>query len=193
MKFTQIPSNIADTLSVNAGILLSEFDPTAATVDNTKIIGATTGGVTATLIPTFSDFGEDIDNCPKNTKELKRVESYEAKMSGTFLSMNTTVAKMVIGCADIGSTDTTNVKPRATLAQEDFQNIWYVCDYSSKNSNTTGGYLAVKLINALSTGGFSVKSTDKGKGQFAFEFTGHTSTSNIDEVPMEFFIKEGTV
>lgn len=193
MKYTQIPSDIADALAVNAGILLSEFDPTTATVDNTKIIGATTGGVTCTLVPTFSDFGEDIDNCPKNTKELKRIESYEAKMSGTFLSMNTAVAKSVIGCADIGLTDTTNVVPRATLAQSDFADIWYVCDYSSKNSSASGGYVAIKLINALSTGGFSIKSTDKGKGQFAFEYTGHTSTTNIEEVPMDFFIKVGTV
>ena len=32
-------------------------------------------------------YGDDIDNCPKNTKELKKLDSWEAKMSGTFVTV----------------------------------------------------------------------------------------------------------
>jgi hypothetical protein len=52
--------------------------------------------------------------------------------------------------------------------------------------------MAIKLINALSTGGFKLQSNDKGKGDFAFEFTGHYTMEDIDAVPFEMYIKAGT-
>ena len=47
-------------------------------------------------------------------------------------------------------------------------------------------------MNALSTGGFQLKSTDKNKGQMAFEYTAHYSISNPDVVPVELYIVAGT-
>ena len=73
MKFTQIPASTFEELQLNAGVLLANFDPSTATVDNESILGATSGGVKFTDTPTYEDFGADIDNCPKNTKELKRI------------------------------------------------------------------------------------------------------------------------
>ena len=93
MKFTQIPQDTFKELVLNAGVLLSAFSPDTAEYDNADIIGATSGGLTFAATPSFSDFGEDIDNCPKNTKELKRLEGWEVKLSGTFASMNATKRK----------------------------------------------------------------------------------------------------
>ena len=70
MKYTKIPETTFKNLQLNAGVLLSAFNPESATVANESIIGATTGGVNFTATPTFSDYGEDSDNCPKNMKEL---------------------------------------------------------------------------------------------------------------------------
>ena len=83
MKFTQIPQDTFKELVLNAGVLLSAFSPDTAEYDNADIIGATSGGLTFSATPSFSDFGEDIDNCPKNTKELKRLESWEVKLIAT--------------------------------------------------------------------------------------------------------------
>ena len=47
------------------------------------------------------------------------------------------------------------------------------------------------MINALNTGGFQIQSTDKAKGQFAFEFTGHYSMDAQDTVPYEIYIQHG--
>ena len=71
LKFNKIPETTFQQLQLNAGILLSSFNPSTATVDNNAIIGATTGGVEFSATPEYSDFGEDIDNAPKNMKELK--------------------------------------------------------------------------------------------------------------------------
>lgn len=192
MKFTKIPSDAFQKLQINAGILTTDFTPATGTIGETGQIGATTGGVNFTATPTFSDIGEDIDNCPKNMKELKKLDSWEAKMTGTFVNADTAIAKRLCGAADIGTTDTTKITPRNDLSSADFGDIWLVGDYSDKNGETNGGFIAIKLINALSTGGFQLQTADKSKGQFAFEFTGHYSMSAQDTVPFEIYIKAGT-
>lgn len=192
MKFTKIPVDTFQKLQINAGVLTTDFTPATGTIGEAGQIGATTGGVNFSATPEYSDYGEDIDNCPKNMKELKKLDSWEAKMSGTFVNADTAIAKRLCGAADIGTADTTKVTPRNDLKDADFDDIWLVGDYSDKNGETNGGFIAIKLLNALSTGGFQLQTSDKAKGQFAFEFTGHYSMSAQDTVPFEIYIKAGT-
>ena len=192
MKFTKIPSDAFQKLQINAGILTTDFTPATGTIGEAGQIGATTGGVNFTATPTYSDFGEDIDNCPKNMKEFKRQDMVEAKMSGTFINADTKTAKLLCGAADIDASDTTKVVPRMDLKDSDFTDIWLVGDYSDKNGAKNGGFIAIHLMNALSTGGFQLKTADKAKGQFAFEFTAHYSLAEQDKVPYEIYIKAGT-
>lgn len=194
-KFTQIPTDTFKKLQLNAGILVTEFDPKTGELTASNIVGATSGGVSFEATPTFSDFGEDIDNCPKNTKELKKLDSWEAKMSGSFVTMDTKAAVSVIGTAAVASNDPTKVVPRNSVDAEDFKDLWWVGDYSDVNDGSPAGkagFIAIKLINALSTGGFKVQSGDKAKGTFEFEYTGHYSIENTDIVPFELYIKAGS-
>lgn len=192
MKFTKIPSDAFQKLQINAGILTTDFTPATGTIGEAGQIGATTGGVKFTATPTYSDFGEAIDNCPKNMKELKKLDSWEVKMTGTFVNADTGIAKSLCGAADIDSSDTTKVTPRNDVLEKDFSDIWLVGDYSDKNGDANGGFIAIHLMNALSTGGFQLQTADKGKGQFAFEYTAHYSMSAQDTVPFEIYIKSGT-
>ena len=191
MKFTKIPSDAFQKLQINAGILTTDFTPSTGEIGAAGQIGATTGGVNFTATPTFTDFGEDIDNCPKNMKELKRQDMVEAKMSGTFVNADTKTAKMLCGAADIDTSDTTKVVPRTDLKDSDFTDLWLVGDYSDKNGAKNGGFIAIHMLDALSTGGFQLKTADKAKGQFAFEFTAHYSIAEQDKVPYEIYIKAG--
>lgn len=191
-RYTKIPSDAFQKLQINAAVLLSAFTPSDGSFEDSNQIGATTGGINFTATPTYTDFGDDIDNCPKNMKELKRLESWEVKATGTFVTIDTATAKSLIGAADIGATDTTKVTPRNDLAEADFDDIWIVGDYSDKNGDTNGGYIAIHLMNALSTGGFQMQTSDKAKGQFAFEYTAHYSIKAQDTVPFEVYIKAGT-
>jgi hypothetical protein len=192
MRFTKIPADTFQKLQLNAGIIATDFTPDTGAIGESGQLGATTGGISFNATPTYSDFGEDIDNCPKNTKELKRLDEWEVTMSGTFVVADTAIAKRLVGAADIGTTDTTKITPRNDLAAADFENIWFVGDYSDKNGETNGGFVAIKLINALSTGGFQLQTSDKAKGQFAFTFTGHYSIAAQGTVPFEIYIKTGT-
>lgn len=189
-KYSKIPANTFQHLAVNAGILLADFDPTTGTVVEADMLGPTSGGVNFTTTPTFSDWGEDIDNCPKNTKELKRLEDWDVKMSGSFVACSLDLARRLSALADVSGN---KVTPRDTVDVEtDFNDIWLVGDYSDVNTGTGAGFIAIHMMDALSTGGFQIQTTDKNKGQFAFEFTGHYSLDAQDTVPFEIYIKAGT-
>ena len=193
MKFTKVPATTFEDIQLNAGILLSDFDPTTGSYDAEDIIGATSGGINFTATPEFIDFGEDIDNVPNNTKELKRLDYFTAEMSGTFVTVTTATAKLLVAAADIDGSKAYKVNPRGDLLPDDFTDIWFVGDYSDKNGATNGGFVAIKLIDALSTSGFQIQSGDKSKGQFSFTFTGHYSIEDESMTPpFEIYVKSGT-
>ena len=194
MKFTQVPTDTFENLVLNAGILVDTFTPSSGVIGN--ILGATTGGIEFSTNPTYTDFGEDIDNVPANTKQLKRLQSFDPTMSGTFLTVDTAAVKSLIGAADIGTSDTTKVVPRDQLVAADFDDVWWVGDYSDKNvddeSTHTAGYIAIHLMNALNTAGFKITSSKDNKAQMAFEYHGHYDISNISTPPFEIYVKAGT-
>ena len=189
MKYTKIPETTFKNLQLNAGVLLSAFNPTSATVADDSIIGATTGGVNFTATPTFSDYGEDIDNCPKNMKELKKLDAWEISLSGTYVTVDANAVKALVGAADVSGN---KITPRNDLKLTDFTDVWWVGDYSDQNGETNGGFVAIHMMNALSTGGFAIQSSDNGKGNFAFTYTAHYSMSAQGTVPFEVYVKAGT-
>ena len=189
MKYTKIPETTFQNIQLNAGVLLSAFNPESATVANESIIGATTGGVNFTATPTFSDQGEDIDNCPKNMMELKKLDAWEISMSGTYVTVDANAVKSLVGAADASGN---KITPRNDVLLSDFTDIWWVGDYSDKNGETNGGFVAIHMMNTLSTGGFAIQSSDNGKGNFAFTYTAHYSMSAQDTVPFEVYVKAGT-
>ena len=189
LKYTKIPETTFKNLQLNAGVLLSAFDPGTATVADESIIGATTGGVNFTATPTFSDYGEDIDNCPKNMMELQKLDTWEISMSGTHVTVDVDAVKSLVGAADVSGN---KITPRNDILLSDFSDVWWVGDYSDKNGETNGGFVAIHMINALSTGGFASQSSDNGKGNFAFTYTAHYSMSAQDTVPFEVYVKAGS-
>lgn len=189
MKYTQIPVDTFKRIQLNAGIIVDSFNPRTGVIGN--ILGASSGGSNFTATNEFSDYGEDIDNCPKNTMELKKLESIEAKLSGTFVTIKTATAKKLVGAADIDTEDSTHIIPRKDVLTTDFEDLWWVGDYSDDNEGADAGFVAIHMMNTLNTGGFQIQSADKGKGQFAFEFTAHFSMANQNLVPYELYIKDG--
>lgn len=184
MKFTKIPQNTFEELQINAGILVKDFDVETGTFADEDMITATTGGITVNVKPTYEDFGSDIDNCPKNTMELKRLTETEVSLSTTALNINEELLLFNLGAADKDS-NTGAIKPRKDLKMSDFKTLWWIGDLSNN------GYVAVKISNALSTDGFSIKSTDKGKGNISLTITGHVSMHAQDVIPAEFYLGAG--
>ena len=101
----------------------------------------------------------------------------------TSLGTSAEAIKLALGCADINGT--TQIVPRKDLAQTDFSDVWWVGDKAD------GGFVAVQLKNALSTGGFSLQTTKNGKGQISVTLTGHVSISAQTVMPMVFYSTSG--
>lgn len=184
-RFTIIANDAFDALQVDAGVILTDFDPANpyVTPASDKILATTTGGVNPTCIPTYSDYGEDVDNVPNNMMEFKRLSSWEAKMSFTSIKFNAANTKWALGAADteLLENGVAKIKPRRDVKLSDFASIWWVGDKAN------GGAYAIKLLNALSTGGLSIQSTKNGKGTNTIEVTGHVSLDAQDVMPMEIY------
>lgn len=188
-KFTQVRADAFESIQINAGVLLSTFDPTSGTFSKTNIIGTTSGGVSFNSNLETTDFGEDIDNVPANTWQLKRVTQFSPTISGTFVSVDTALGKRLVSAAAISGTG--HIVPKTLLTEADFEDIWFVGDYSDKNGNANGGFIAIHVKHAFSTGGFQLQTTKNGKGTFSFEFTGHYDMDDIDDQPFEIYVKAG--
>ncbi len=192
MRFTKIPEDTFERIQLNAGVLLSEFSVTSPPTEAemlSNIVGATSGGVTFTASATYSDYGEDIDNCPKNTMELKKLDTWAVTMSGSYVTVTADSVASMLGAADAAAG---KITPRSDVLTTDFKDLWWVGDYSDKNGDTNGGMVAIHMMNTLSTGGFQLKSSDKSKGQFSFEYTAHYSIADQTTVPFEIYVKAGT-
>ncbi len=181
-RFTKIPQSTFDELQLDAGVLLKTFDPESPEVADEDIITATTGGISVSCVPTFSDMGEDIDNCPNNMMELKKLDYWQCSMSFTSLGTSPEAIKLALGAADISEG---KITPRRDLKATDFSDIWWVGDRGD------GGLVAICLKHALSNSGFSLQTTKNGKGQLSVELTGHVSIDAQDDMPMEFYVQEG--
>ena len=184
-RFTVVANDAFDALQVDAGVILTDFDPANPYVTPTsdKILATTSGGVNPTCVPTYSDFGEDVDNVPNGMKEFKHLDSWEAKMSFTSIKFNAANTKWALGAAEtqLLENGVTKITPRRDLSQNDFKDLWWVGDKAN------GGAYAIKLLNALSTGGLSIQSTKNGKGTNTIEVTGHVSLDAQDVMPMEIY------
>ena len=177
--YTRIPLDTFDALQMDAGILLNDFNPANPNVQDSNIICATTGGIKPSCVPTYSDFFSDVDNAPNNMKEGKHLDSWDVKLSTTGLGTSPELIRDALGAADI--VDGNKIIPRAKLKDTDFKDLWWVGDKAN------GGFVAIKVINALSTGGFSFQSTKNGKGTVGLEYTGHPSLADQTKVPMEIY------
>lgn len=179
-NFNKVKSDSFKSIQKGAGNILREFDVSGSKeIADSDIICATTGGVQIDCIPTYVDYGEDIDNCPKNTKELKEIQGWECKIAFTALDCTPEMIRLALGAADVS--ETKKVKGRDEVKAADFSDIWWVGPLKG------GGWAAACLKNALGTSGFSLKTSSDGKGNVSVELTGHYSINDTKSVPMEFY------
>ena len=191
MQYTQVKADGFSTLGLNAGIIVDNFQPSTATVGN--ILAMSTGGFQFQTNPTYVDFGEDVDNCPPNTKQLKVLQSVDPVISGTFISLDAGLTSKLMGGGTV-TAETGHITPPAQgfVASAVFDDIWVICDYSDKNVGSTAGFIAVHIKNGLSTVDFQMQTQKDGKSQFAFEFHGHYDLTNLTDIPYEVYVKAGT-
>lgn len=184
-KAKKVAATAANNMQVDAGLLVSSFDVSAPVEpSDSDIICATTGDFTIASTPDTSDFLEDVNNAPKNTKEGKRITGWNCSLGITCLEITEETIAMALGASKV-TADTHGITPRDQYELSDFKTIWWLGDMVDDNK-----LFAVKLSNTVSTGGLSFTSTNNGKGKLALTLTAHSSLSDERFVPMEFYILE---
>ena len=185
-RFTQVKPDAFKDIQVEAGVIITEFNPANPILDRSKILCVTSGGINPTCKANYSDYFEDLDNVPNNTMEGKQLDSWDCSLATTMVDVTPAGVKLGLGAADIDSNDSTRITPRSTLKLSDFTpSIWWVGDRAD------GGFFAIQMLNALSTEGFSLQTTKKGKGSMGLTIMGHFSMNAVDTVPMNFYVVEG--
>lgn len=183
-KATRISADAAKKMQVNAGLLLNRFNVAAPTEPaDEDIVCETTGDFSITCVPETSDFFEDVNNAPTNTKEGKRITGWNCGLGITALSVTEETIKLSLGASEVGEDG--GIRPRRQYKIEDFRSLYWIGDMIDETK-----LFAVVMDNTVSTGGLSFTSTNNGKGGLALELTPHATVADIDKVPMAFYILE---
>ena len=190
----QLPADFTEALSTGAGLILSNFDPTANLDKETikqNILFATEGGVQTSCVFSYGDYAEGLDNVPTNTKQLLHVTGVECTMGGTAKTITSESAKSFFAHADINGDSDSNgvieISPRAKIKIEDFKTLWFVAPYGTQK-----GFVAVKLSSSLNTGGFSWQSANNDKSSFPFSYKGFSDLESPEEIPFKYYMKKSS-
>ena len=181
---TQIlTQDIANTIQVNSGILVKEFDvaaPKKPAAD--KIICDTTGDFSISLVPETTDFFEDINNADVGTKEGLRITGWKGTLSIQAVTVSADTIKLALGAAQDVANSGISGKNIYDVAK-DFQKLYWLGDMTDPAK-----IFVIELDNTISTGGFSFSSKNKGKGTISLELQTCKTVQDITKVPMTFYI-----
>jgi hypothetical protein len=179
---TRLTADAAQKMQVNAGLLLNNFDiqnPVAPKDED--IICDTTGDYSITCAPTVTDFFEDVNNAPTNTKEGKRITGWSGGLSVTALSVTEETICLSLGAFE--ETEDGGFRPRSQYLAEDFKKLYWIGEMIDETK-----LFVVAMDDTVSTGGLSFTATDNGKGKLALTLTPHASAAKPTVMPMAFYL-----
>lgn len=183
-EWSKISADSFKNFQFDSGMIVKNFNPASISPPaDADIICTTTGNITASLVPTTANLGDDVNNLHIDAKELMYIQKWVGTLSFTALEMSTDAFKLALGAADISGN---GVTARMNLTSNDFQNLALVMKLVG------GGLAAVMISNALSTNGISITTTKEGKGNLAVTMTAFSSIASQSTVPMSFYALQST-
>lgn len=188
-------------LQLNAGVFLYNFDLStydnadelkaaiaSAVLADTNILGATRGGGTFTVTRDIRQV--DADGTRFGFVGSEIVDSADAYLSTTLIEVTPDHLKYVVGNADVDTSASLVTKITLRTAFEDgdyLENLVWIGD-------TSEGYMAIELKNALNTADITFTFADKNEGTINAEYHAHQAeVDDYDELPVKlyFFNSDG--
>ena len=185
-------------IQLNAGVCMVDFAVSGYTgVDaletallealeaGTNTVGATRGGGSFEVTPTYRDIEADGKRGP--VVGMTQLDEVIAKLTGTMIEVTAANLERVLATADTTvSGRKTSIKMRNKLKETDYiPNFVWVGD-------TSEGFLLIALKNVLNKSGLKLNITDKGEGTMPFEFTAHADgLSDTEYAPFEIIKLDG--
>lgn len=188
MDFDILQESDFNAMVFDSGIIVKDFDPDNWEMPSEGDVSVVTSGdITVNDGVTSVNLGEDVNNIFFNYLELQVVTGKEAStISVTALKFDTEGIRKALGAADIDQSDSRKVTTRLYYKDTDFENLAFVMH------KIDGGYVAVVMNKALSTGGLAITATKGGKGRMALTFTGFRSINAKTVGEIDYYISTGT-
>lgn len=178
----KITKDQLDEMEIDAGVLCRNFDIDNPALEEQDIICATTGGISLDITPSYEDTGKDVYMMEPDTAEMILLTGWTVGIDFTSISTGAAFIAFALGAAEQAD----SINPRTKLKESDFSDLWWIGDRAD------GGLVAVRLINALSDGGFSLQTGSNAKGGISLHLTAHGSLEGDSEaVPVEIYSIEG--
>lgn len=159
------------SMAYGGAILVKDFDPTTFTPPaEGDVYMCTSGDITINDNFSRMDLGEDVNGSYFAYKELQVITGKEAStVTCTALNFGVEDIRRALGAADIDETDEAKINTRLYYKASDFENIALVFP------KVGGGYVALVMNNALSTGGLSISTSKDSKATMSLTFTAYRS------------------
>ena len=181
------------SLQLNAGVFLVDFDLSgytnaedlkaalaSAITDGSKLLGATRGG--GSFVITRDIRQVEADGVRAKFKGSEIVDSADAYISTTIIEITPQHIKDVLGNADIDDDVPGHVVVTIRMAIDDgdyLPNIIWIGD-------TSEGFMAIELTDALNTADFTLTFADKNEGTANAEFHAHQEgVEYTDNLPVK--------
>ena len=184
MTYTKITKSQFDEMQFNAGVIVRSFSIQNPAIQDEDIVCATTGGFSLAVEPSYVDLGDGVYMMQPGTAEMMMLTGWSVEASFTCISMSASSIRMVLGPAEDSADN--GIVPKMELQDADYNNLYWIGD------RIDGGMVVVKLINALSDEGISIKTAPKSMGEVEVHLTCHASIEeDMEAVPVEIYSVEG--
>ena len=189
MKFTGLTSNTRKNIQLDAGALYKNYTPgtdTPATA-SAKLIGATEGGATISIVPEIRQI--PVDGVKGPTKGYEVMESVTATLAANIKEVTAESVKLALAAATVDTTDLASYS-KITI-DEEILDADYISNITwiGKISGSSNPVMIV-LKNVLCLNGFSFAVADKSEGVVPVTLTAHYDVSDLEDVPVEIYIPD---
>lgn len=188
MDFDILQEADFNAMVFDSGILVKDFDPDNYVMPSEGDISVVTSGdITVSDGVTSVNLGDDVNNIFFQYLELQVVTGKQASTIGvTALKFDAEAVRKALGAADIDQSDSRKVTTRMYYKETDFENLTFLMH------KIDGGYVAVVMNKALSTGGLAITTTKGGKGRMTLTFTGYRSINDKTTGEIDYYVSTGT-
>ena len=188
LDYDILTKNDFESMAYGSAILVKDFDPTTfepPAEGDTYMV--TTGDITINDNFTRVDLGEDVNGIYFAYKELQVITAKEAStVTVTALNFGVEDIRRALGAADVDTQDSNHVTTRLYYKPTDFENIALIFP------KVGGGYVALVMSNALSTGGLGITTTKNGKATMSLTFTAYRSIESKTVGEIEYYSYSAT-
>ena len=188
MDFDILQESDFNAMVFDSGILVKDFDPDNYVMPSEGDVSVVTSGDISVNDGVNSvNLGDDVNNIFFQYLELQVVTGKSAStITVTALKFDAEALRKALGAADIDQTDERKVTTRLYYKNTDFENLTFLMH------KIDGGYVAVVMNKALSTGGLAITTTKGGKGRMSLTFTGYRSINDKTKGEIDYYVASGT-